>query len=172
MQPINSMATPRRGIVALVIGKKVDEPYRSVAWQAAAVGAFAFGWWRRLFDFRLQGYLLLVLGLIGTAVETRELPLAVAAGVCYAAVLCALWSGDDRFAGEERGLVRVGGGVAAVAALMALVWRLVPGEYLGVAWMALAVFVLELGLRRLPGDFRRMAYIVALAARREYGCSM
>jgi hypothetical protein len=150
------------GMLALVIGKKAQEPYRSIVWQAAAAGAFALGWWRRLFDFRLQGYLLLAVGLAGTAAETRELPLAVAAGVCYAVALCALWSGADRFAEDERGLVRLGGAGAAVAALMALVWRLVPGEYLGVGWMALAVLVLELGMRRLPDDFRRMAYAAAV----------
>jgi hypothetical protein len=149
------------GMLALVIGKETQEPYRSVAWQAAAAGAFALGWWRRLFDFRLQGYLLLAVGLVGTAAETRELPLAVAAGICYAAVLCALWSGHDRLADDERDLLRLGAGGLAVAALMALIWRLVPGEYLGVAWMALALPILELGLRRLPSDFRRMAYAAA-----------
>jgi hypothetical protein len=150
------------GMLALVIGKKTEEPYRSVLWQAAAAGAFAFGWWRRLFDFRLQGYLLLAVGLAGTAAEMRDLPLAVAAGVCYAAALCALWSGADRFAEAERVLVRLAGSGAAVAASMALVWRLVPGEYLGVGWMALAVLILELGLRRLPDDFRRMAYAAVI----------
>ena len=148
--------------LALVIGKETHEPYRSVAWQVAAAGAFMFGWWRRLFDFRLQGYLLLAVGLAGTAVETRDLPLAVAAGICYAAVLCALWSGADRLAEDERTLVRIGGAGATVAALMALVWRLVPGAYLGVGWMALALGVLELGLRRLPDEFRRLAYAAAM----------
>ena len=52
--------------------------------------------------------------------------------------------------------------MSAVVALMALAWRLVPGAYLGIAWMALAVLLLELGLRRLPGDFRRMAYAAAV----------
>jgi len=149
--------------LALVIGRKTHEPYRSVAWQAAAVGAFTFGWWRRLFDFRSQGYLLLAVGIAGTALQTRDLPLAVAAGVCYAAALCALWSGADRFAEDERGLLRLAGAGLTVAALMALLWRLVPSTYLGVGWMALAVLLLELGLRRLPGDLRRMAYAVALA---------
>jgi hypothetical protein len=110
----------------------------------------------------LQGYLLLAVGLAGTAAEMRDLPLALAAGVCYAAALCALWSGADRFAEDERGLVRMAGTGAAVAASMALVWRLAPGEYLGVGWMALAVLILELGLRRLPDDFRRMAYAAAI----------
>jgi hypothetical protein len=150
------------GLLALVIGKKTEEPYRSVAWQAAAAGAFAFGWWRRQFDFRLQGYLMLAVGLAGTAVETRAVPLAVATGVCYAFAMCALWSGADRFAEEERDLVRMGGAGVAVAALMALVWRLALGEYLGIAWMALAVLILELGLRRLPDDFRRIAYAAAV----------
>jgi hypothetical protein len=150
------------GMLALVIGKKTEEPYRSVLWQAAAAGAFAFGWWRPLFDFRLQGYLLLAVGLAGTAVEMREAPLAVAAGVCYAAALCALWSGADRFAEDERVLVRLGGAGVAVAASMALAWRLAPGEYLGVIWMTLAVLVLELGLQRMPEDFRRMAYAAAI----------
>ena len=149
-------------MVALVIGKEAREPYRSVLWQAAAGGAFAFGWWRRLSDFRWQGYWLLALGLAGTAVETREGPLAVAAVLCYAAALCALRSGEDRFAERERRLVRLVGAGLAVAALMALEWRLAPGEYLGVAWMALAVLLLELGLLRLPDDFRRMAYAAAL----------
>jgi hypothetical protein len=148
--------------VALVIGKQTHEPYRSVAWQGAAAGVFAFGWWRRLGDFRLQGYLLLALGLVGIELETRALPLAVAAAVCYAAVLCALLSEADRFADEERGLLRRGCAGAAVIALMALAWRLAPGEYLGVAWMALAVLLLELGLRRLPEEFRRLAYAAAV----------
>ncbi len=150
-------------MVALAIGKKIPEPSRSVAWQVAALGAFAFGWWRRLVDFRLQGYLLLAVGLAGTALEMRELPLAAAAGLCYAAALCALWSGADRFGEDERGLLRLGGAGLAVMALMALVWRLVPDPYLGIAWMALAIPILELGLRRLPGDFRRMAYAAAMA---------
>jgi len=149
------------GMLALVIGKKTQEPYRSVLWQAAAAGAFALGWWRRLFDFRLQGYLLLAVGLAGTALEMRELPLAVAAGVCYAAALCALWSDADRVAEDERTLVRLAGAGAALAALMALAWRVVPGAYLGVGWMALGILILELGLLGLPEDFRRMAYAAA-----------
>ncbi len=148
--------------LALVIGRETHAPYRSAAWQIAAGGAFIFGWWRRLFDFRLQGYLLLAVGLVGTAVEPRDLPLAVAAGICYAAVSCALWSGADRLAEDERTLVRIGGAGATVTALIALVWRLVPGAYLGVGWMALALGVLELGRRRLPDEFRRLAYAAAM----------
>ena len=151
------------GMVALVTARKMDEPWRSVVWQAEAAAAFAFGWWRKLFDFRLQGYLLLFMGLAGTAATLDKTALGVAAGICYGAVLCALWSGADRLGEQERGIVRVGGASACVIALMALVWRLVPGEYLGIAWMALAVVALELGLRKLPDEFRILAYTAALA---------
>ena len=102
------------------------------------------------------------MGLAGTAAQTPvRTGAGVAAAFCYGAVLCALSPETDRFAEEERDLVRVGGAAVAVAALMALVWRILPGAYLGIAWMGLAVLILELGMRRLPGDFRRMSYAVA-----------
>ncbi|HTQ55738.1 MAG TPA: DUF2339 domain-containing protein [Bryobacteraceae bacterium] len=149
-------------MAALIIGKESHEPYRSVLWQAAAAAAFAFGWWRRQFDFRLQGYLLLALGLTGAALETRVLPLSVAAGVCYAAVLCLSRSAPGRFLEIEPEAVRPVAAAAAVAALMAILWREVPGAYLGVAWMALTLPLLELGLRRLPDEFRYLSYAAAV----------
>ena len=166
------------GMLALVIGAKTREPYRSVAWQAAAAGTFALGWSRRLFDFRLQGYLLLALGLAGAAVESRALPFTVAAGVCYGAVLCTLWSGADRFAEDERGLVRLGAGRrgcggadgAGMAARRPGVnirgsagWR---WRYWSWSWGCEAP---------CADDFRRMAYAVAAAdqkVRAASGCSM
>ena len=165
--------------LALVIGK-ASEPYRSVAWQLAGAGMFAFGWWRRLFDFRMQGYSLVTLGLAGTAlfqgylpqalgvggaaIETHNLPLIVAAIVCYAVALCAMWSVNGRLGDDERNIVRFAGTTLSVSALMALVWRLVPGEYLGVAWLALALLILEMGQRRLPPDLCRRAYAAVLVA--------
>jgi uncharacterized membrane protein len=148
-------------LAALVIGKETSEPSRSVWWQAAAVAAFAIGWWRRLFDFRLQGYLLLVLGLGGTALEMRILPLSLAACICYAAVTVLLWSAHDRFVDIECDVVRPIAAAISIAALMGIVWREVPAAYLGIAWMALALPILELGLRRLPEEFRRMSYAAA-----------
>jgi uncharacterized membrane protein len=49
-------------------------------------------------------------------------------------------------------------------ALCALVWRLVPGEYLGIAWLALALLMLEAGLRGLPDEFRHLSWIVGILA--------
>ena len=51
--------------------------------------------------------------------------------------------------------------VAATLCAVALIWRLVPSDYLGIAWMALALVLLELGLLRLPEDFVVHSYAAA-----------
>ncbi len=76
-------------------------------------------------------------------------------------MLCTLWSAPDRFLEEEGKPVGLAGSLAASLALVFLVWRMAPGEYLGLAWMASALLLLELGLRGLPEYFRRQAYAIA-----------
>ncbi|HUI78959.1 MAG TPA: DUF2339 domain-containing protein [Bryobacteraceae bacterium] len=149
------------GALALVIGQEVPDQYRSIGWLALAGASFALGWWRRLFDFRIQGYVLGVLGTVAALIAVHKPPLAVAAAVSYAALLCALRTASDRWIDQEGALLRVAASVTASFALGTLAWRLVSGEYLGLAWMALALLLLELGLRGLPEDFRGLAYAVA-----------
>ena len=60
---------------------------------------------------------------------------------------------------EQTGLRRIGSWVTT-AALIALAWRVLPGDYLGLGWLAIAVLLLELGLRGLPRDFRVQSYVV------------
>src|SRR5262245_43203621 len=83
---------------------------------------------------------------------------AVGAAGGLAAALCALWSGADRFFEIERNLVRHAGSLAATCMLASLVWRVTPYEYVGLGWMALALVLLELGMRELPREFRRQSY--------------
>ena len=45
--------------------------------------------------------------------------------------------------------------------LVALAWRVLPGDYLGLGWMAVALVLLEFGLRRIPENFRTQSYLVA-----------
>src|SRR6185369_12729834 len=130
-------------MMALVAGYEVPEPYLGRAWFLLAAATFTCGWWRRLADFRFQAYGLAALGAIGTALYSAHPPLALAAGAAcsFAAVLCALWSGPDRFYEQERDALRVAASLATTSILAALVWRLVPVDYLGVAWMGLALLV-------------------------------
>ena len=73
-----------------------------------------------------------------------------------------LWSGEDRFGEQERDALRVAASCVTTVGLCTLVWRLVPGEYLGIAWLALALVLLEAGLRGLPGEFRYLAWMVGI----------
>ena len=148
--------------VALVVGFKAPGPYRGLCWLLTALVPFAFGWWRRLADIRLQGYLLWGLGLIGVEFGLGKLPLSAAVAVSYALALCALWSKDDRMGRDERDTLRVLGSVSATAALATLVWRTVDSGYLGIAWMAAGVVLMELGLFGWPAEIRSFA--IALAA--------
>jgi len=151
------------GMMALVAGYEVPERYLGRAWFLLAAGTFLVGWWRRLPDFRFQAYGLAILGTLGTAVYAPHPPLSLAIGavVAYAGCLCALWSGPGRFFDQERHALRLASSIAAVGMLAALAWRLVPEEYLGLAWMALGIPLLDLGMRNLPAEFRRQSYALA-----------
>jgi uncharacterized membrane protein len=151
------------GMAALIAGFESSLQNLGRVWTAMALAPFVFGWWRRFVDFRIQGYALFALSMGATiyASPVPEWGLAFSAAVAYAAVLCALRSSADRFFEEERDVLRLAASHATTFGLAALLWRVVPGEYLGLAWMALALPVLELGLRAWPKEFRYQAYAIA-----------
>lgn len=133
------------GMLALVVGNEVPEPYRSVGWLLLAAGAFAVGWWRRLFDFRLQGYLLGFLGVTAAVLEVYKLPLGVAAAFSYAATVCALQSAPDRFREEEAKALRLAGSLAGSLTLVVLLGRMLPSREIAPAWAVLALALLFAG---------------------------
>ncbi len=146
------------GLLALVIGNEAPPHYRSLEWLALAAASLAAGGWRRLFDFRAHGYLVGILGLTAVAAEaeTNQPALWGALAFTYGLALASRY-----FLEGERDVARLGGGIMAGLTAMALVWRLAPGDYLGIAWMALALIILELGLLNLPPEFRYYSYAVA-----------
>jgi uncharacterized membrane protein len=162
-------------LLALIMGFEIPLRYLGMSWLGLCVLLFCFGWRFRLFDFRVQGYLAGALAVCaitlhqapaaeGNAIPLVHLwaPLALAAAVAYVAALCAPRSAPDRLRdGEREGLEFVAGAIATTA-FAALLWRIVPAAYLGPAWMAMALTVLELGLRRWPPDFRWHAYLLAV----------
>src|ERR1022692_4133528 len=152
------------GMAALIAGYEATDPWRGVVWSLMSLGPFAFGWWRRLLDFRVQGYGLAAIGAlaIGSYLPYPGLQLAVGAAVAYAFVHATLWSGDDRFGEQECDALRVAASCVTTLGLCTLVWRIVPGEYLGIAWLSLALAVLEAGLRAWPDEFRVLALLVGI----------
>jgi uncharacterized membrane protein len=160
---------------AWILAFETPERYLGLAWFAFATGLFLFGWIRRLEDFRIQAYAVGVLGFVATgdhqlniASDATPRPrypwisLAGAAISSYAGVLCALRSAADRLNDRERVWLRLAGSWAATAALVALVWRAVPSQYVGLGWLALALPILELGLRRLPDEFEAQSVVVTV----------
>jgi len=151
-------------LAALIGGFEASNITLGRVWFAMAAAPFAFGWWRRQLDFRLQGYGLAVAGAIATAIYAPHPPLSIAIGAAmsYALVLCTLRSGEDRFLDDERDLVRFAASLATVIGSSALLWKVVPAEWLGLSWLALAVALFETGLLDLPREFRWQAYAVAV----------
>lgn len=163
-------------VCALIIGFETSERFLGMAWLLFASAAFTFGWARRLQDFRIQGYCVAALGLCGVAVHqvnvaagqspaSTHIWIGLSAGalVAYLATLCGLYSAESRFSPAERDALNVVAPWVTTAALMALAWRLAPERYVGVGWIALALVLLELGLRGLPREFRAQSYFVAMA---------
>ena len=152
------------GMAALISGYEASDPWRGVAWSLMAAVPFALGWWRRLLDFRVQGYLLAAAGAIaiGSYLPYPAIPLAVGAAMAYAFVHVTLWSGEDRFGEQERGALCVAAACVTALGLCTLLWRIVPGEYLGIAWLALALAMLEAGLRGWPREFEGLSLLVGI----------
>ncbi|MGO9257334.1 MAG: DUF2339 domain-containing protein [Bryobacteraceae bacterium] len=148
-------------MVALVAGFEAQAD-RGLAWSVLAAGPFLVGWLRRLPDFRYQAYGLATLGLLGMvgAWDDPPVSLAIAAALAYAAVLSTLW-GPDRFLEGEAKVVRLAASLEASGLAAALVWQLTPAAYRGLAWMGLALGLLELGMRNLPRELRRQGYALA-----------
>ncbi len=151
------------GICALIIGVKTPDQYMGMAWLGFAAAAFAFGWALRLQDFRLQGYCVAALGFCGAGAVHTWRALTVGAAVAYAGAISALRSAEDRFSQTEREALRFMASWITTAGLAALVWRLTPEQWVGVAWIGLAIVLLELGLRKMPREFVQQAYAVVVA---------
>ncbi|HEV2446783.1 MAG TPA: DUF2339 domain-containing protein, partial [Candidatus Sulfopaludibacter sp.] len=128
---------------AVIAGAEANDQTRGLAWFLSGATPFLLGWWRRLPDFRIQGYALALLGMAGIATATPQpvLALGVVAALSYAARF-----GMARLPEDEANIARYAAEIAAVAAVATLIWRCVPGEYLGIAWMAAAGAMAELGL--------------------------
>ena len=143
-------------MAALITGFEIQAPWRERVWTLMAIGPFAFGWWRRLFDFRVQGY---GLALARSGRDAVFPP--------YTAALVRHWQRRGLRVRPLHSVERTRSDWAirnakpcalrhrspTTLGAVALVWRVVPGEYLGIAWLGLALLMLEAGLRDLPMNF-------------------
>lgn len=159
-------------LISLVLAFETPHQYVCVAWLVFAALLFELGFRTRKAEFLFQSY---ILGALGTGAgllmniilddpswRHAWLPIAIAAMVHYAITLRIRFREQDR----DRFSEAVGGltSASATAFLMALFWKLAPGDYLGLAWLILGVVLFELGIRKLPDQFRSLSYAVSTIA--------
>jgi Predicted membrane protein (DUF2339) len=149
-------------MAGLALGYRVPHRDPALALVVGAAVPFAIGWRCRLLDFRIQAYVLAALGFALMTSPTEPVrSLAIGAALVYAVAVCAARAVREGFSEEELFAMRLNGAAIATALLMAVLWRTCPGDWRGVAWIGLAMALLELGMRKLPGELRRISYVVA-----------
>jgi uncharacterized membrane protein len=135
-------------MLALIGGRKVPASAAGRMWMLTAAGPFLLGWYKRLADFRYQGYLLAALGAFATMVTMPHPPLSTAIGtaVTYAMAAFALWSPADRFKAREREILFPVAAAAGAIGLAALLYQEFPGSVRTVAWGVQGLALLMAGL--------------------------
>jgi hypothetical protein len=129
---------------------------------------FELGYRVRRAEFRYQSY---VVGAFGTGAGLLVnvlgpfvwLPMAISAAIHYAATLRIALSPNDALLSRAEKKVPWITAASATIFLFVIVWKVAPGEYLGVAWLLMGAVLFELGLRNLPKHFRWLSYVVSAA---------
>jgi hypothetical protein len=132
-------------IVAMVLAADAPAAFAGTVLVLFGIVLFEIGLRGRALEFRVQAYAGLALGLVLTALpdfdglQRDSIALAISLAALYG------------FALRSKSI----GGSIGTAVLVALfAWRLVPEEYMGLAWSAAALGILELGSRGLPAALR------------------
>jgi hypothetical protein len=153
-------------VTALIGGYEAPARECGRVWFPLAAGPFFVGWWRRLADFRYQGYLLAGLAALGTALTAPHPPLSIAIGaaVSYALAACALWSAEDRFLQDERAALFNTASTAGAVGLAIWLRAVLPHAALGPAWAAAALLLVALAPRIGRQALRWQSCALAAAA--------
>jgi uncharacterized membrane protein len=158
-------------LIVLVLAFETPQQYLCAAWLIFAVVLFELGFRWNLEDFGFQSYGVGVLGsgaalLVNIAADHPDwqrqwLPIAISAGLHYAVALRVRFGTPGRLKPTEAAVVSWFTSASATGLLMAIAWKLAPGDYLGVVWMALGAVLFELGLWKAPAQFRQLSYAVS-----------
>ena len=143
-----AFSTAAASLIGLVLAVEVQREWAGVACALFGIFLLYVGLHRKLFEFRMQGYVLAAGGFLWTAgrcvsADGPWAPLAV----CVV-IACIVTGALTRAKLDSLGLL--GGAAATVVLSSLLLWRVLPADYLGIGWCLLTVAFLELGLRGFP----------------------
>jgi hypothetical protein len=171
-------STVAAGLIALVIAYETPHQYLSVGWLTYAAVLFEMGFRLRKPEFRYQSY---IVGALGTGAgllinslsiaqfgarsdwPLQWLPVAICAALHYAATLRIALSPDNHRLDDAEKKISWITAACSATFLFFIAWQLVPGGYLGAAWLVLGAVLFELGLHGLPKHFHWPSYFVSAA---------
>ncbi len=156
-------------MVAILIGGEIPWRFASIGWLAFGAVLFEFGVTRGLADIRFQSYALTLLGAAGAGLGHIDPQQAVSPWTYAFAMAVSLQrairatSSLNTLPDDERRGLRISGAIGS--ALMAGLWaaKLIPGDYLGLAVILLALVMVELALHCLPAELAMPAVLLSVA---------
>ena len=156
-------------MVAILIGGEIPWRFASIGWLLFGAVLFEFGVARGLPDIRFQSYALTLLGATGAGFGHIDPQQAVTPWTYAFAMAVSLLrairatSSLNSLPDDERSGLRISGAMGT--ALMSGLWaaKLIPGDYLGLAVMLLALGLVELACRRLPAELAIPALLLSAA---------
>jgi hypothetical protein len=169
------LASARRyGYVAAVLltiflGVEVPSQYIGPAWLMLALLLFEIGVGLELKDFRYQAALagvpsLFALAAVNIFSSTRPdwIPQAVAALCAYVFTARVVFLSSRRLPEPERTWFLNTASATGAAVLAALAWNVLPGQYVGPAWLLLALVLFEAGVALQLPVFRIESAVVGI----------
>ena len=162
-------------IVWFVLACEIDTAYIGFAWMLLAGCIFEYGLMKRDADLRVQGYAVAAMGVgalamvngVGSSNISNPHPwisLAPGAAMAFAAAFQLMRATDATVPVPERSWARDAASASGTILAMLLAWQMLPATAIAVAWMALAVMLIEVGFERGLPAARIEGYAAAACA--------
>ncbi|HLX04705.1 MAG TPA: DUF2339 domain-containing protein, partial [Candidatus Binatus sp.] len=144
-------------ILWIVLAQEIPNAYVGLGWIILGGCLFEYGIFTHDFDWRLQGYAASTLGVVllawingvGDFIFAANphpwIALAPAAIMAFAATLQMMRETDATMPDPERSSARDAASAAGVILAMLLAWQMLPATAVAVAWIALAIVMVEAG---------------------------
>lgn len=155
-------------LVQLVLGAETPKRWLGLVWTGWAALQLELSFWRKASDFRRQWYFawaLSVLAVVFGVFDQFHRPALLPEWVSMSgAAVLGYWMALRSWRREARLWASTSAAMAATTFVCLVSWTQLPDVTVAVAWMALAVLLLEAGFRFGHSQLRMIAHLVAALA--------